>query len=90
MKEHLNITISGRVQGVGFRLFTERNAQNLGVKGFVKNLENGDVYIEAEIPPESYDKFVQKIKTGPKFSKVEKIKIEKGELKHFSNFKSIR
>jgi len=46
--KHLNITISGRVQGVWFRKHTETKAIELGVHGFVANKENGNVYVEVE------------------------------------------
>ena len=37
----------GKVQGVGFRMYTQRQAQQLGVRGYVRNLANGDVEIVA-------------------------------------------
>jgi two-component system LytT family response regulator len=45
---HKNIRITGRVQGVGFRYSARSLASSLGIKGFVRNLPNGEVYIEAE------------------------------------------
>ncbi|WP_372906564.1 acylphosphatase, partial [Rhodohalobacter sp.] len=39
----MKLKISGRVQGVGFRHFTRTNAGDLGIKGWVRNLDNGDV-----------------------------------------------
>jgi len=45
---HLNIRVSGKVQGVFFRASTKEQADQLGVKGFVRNEPNGDVYIEVE------------------------------------------
>ena len=44
----LHILISGKVQGVGFRIFTRTNARQLGVKGYAKNLANGKVEVVAE------------------------------------------
>ena len=41
--KRVKIKIFGVVQGVGFRYFTFRNAKNLGLKGYVKNLEDGSV-----------------------------------------------
>ena len=46
--KHLDIIVEGKVQGVFFRAATKAVADQLGVKGFVKNLANGTVYIEAE------------------------------------------
>lgn len=42
--------MSGRVQGVGFRNFTKKNAKALNLKGHVKNLPNGKVELDAEGP----------------------------------------
>ena len=47
---HQNIRISGRVQGVGFRYNAREAAFHYGIKGFIRNQPNGDVYIEAEGP----------------------------------------
>jgi acylphosphatase len=46
--KHWNIKVTGKVQGVFFRASTKAVADQLGVKGFVKNLSDGSVYIEAE------------------------------------------
>ena len=54
----IQITISGKVQNVGFRFHTHKKAQQLGVKGFVKNLANGNVYIEAEAEEDNLDQFI--------------------------------
>jgi len=48
MKKHVNITVKGRVQGVGFRYSAMEAAEELGIKGFVRNMPDGSVYIEAE------------------------------------------
>jgi acylphosphatase len=84
--KHLNITISGKVQGVGFR-FSARNAANLyGIKGNVKNLINGDVYIEAEGNDEQLNLFITWCYNGVSYAKVENIDIEEDKLKMFKFF----
>jgi acylphosphatase len=84
--KHLNITISGKVQGVGFR-FSARNAANLyGIKGNVKNLINGNVYIEAEGNLEQLNLFITWCYKGPGYAKVENIEIEEDSLKMFKFF----
>lgn len=71
------MTVSGKVQGVGFRYHTKQLADQLQIKGSVKNETNGDVYIEAIGTTETIDQFIQQIKTSSfPFSHVEKIKLE--------------
>jgi acylphosphatase len=84
--KHLNLTISGRVQGVGFR-FAARNAANLyGIKGNVKNLINGDVFIQAEGEDAQLEQFINWCYNGPSYARVENIDIEEGNPKDFKFF----
>ncbi len=69
------IHIRGRVQGVGFRWNAAREARSLGITGFVKNLSDGTVYIEAEGDKEILDDFVDWCRSGPPFSSVESVEI---------------
>jgi acylphosphatase len=66
----VKLTIQGRVQGVGFRWFTQREAERMKLQGYVKNLANGDVEVEAEGPKEHLEEFIKKLKKGPPFSRV--------------------
>ena len=84
--KHLNITISGRVQGVGFRRSARDQARYLGIKGFVKNQHDGTVYIEAEADDAAMAQFVIWCRQGPPFAVVEEIHTEPGDLKHFPSF----
>ncbi len=84
--KHLNITISGRVQGVWFRKHTETKAIELGVHGFVANKENGNVYVEVEGEPATLDTFVAWCYIGSPFSSVKNVKCEESELKNFTHF----
>lgn len=59
------IHISGWVQGVGFRWRTALEANRLGIKGYVRNLRDGRVYIEAEGSREQLDQFAGWCKNGP-------------------------
>lgn len=85
---HLNIKIYGRVQMVLFRDSARRQANKLGLKGFVQNEPDSSVYIEAEGNDEQLEKFSAWCKKGPILAKVEKIDIQESvELKNFSDFK---
>lgn len=89
MVKHLNIIITGRVQGVFFRHFSRREAQKLSIKGFVKNLPDGSLYIEAEGEEKNLDKFVKWCQKGPSFAKVEQIKTTESPNKNFNKFEII-
>lgn len=86
MNLHYKINISGRVQGVGFRFETRRMARIFGIKGFVKNMSNGGVYIEAEGNELQMKEFLSWCRKGPTHARVDEISTEKGELKNFEFF----
>ncbi len=84
----LCLNIYGRVQGVGFRFFVRNIAQKLKILGFVKNKEDGSVYIEAVGDKEKLKEFLDKCKIGPLFSRVENIEEKWIEIDscEFNNF----
>ena len=84
--KHLNIVVEGKVQGVYFRANTKRVAEELGVKGFVKNQPDGTVYIEAEADQHTLNKFLEWVKVGPPAAKVTNVSIQEAELKNFEKF----
>jgi acylphosphatase len=63
--------ISGHVQGVGFRYFTQEAAQQEDIAGWVRNTPDGRVEIEAEGDAENMRQFDRTIRTGPIGSRVE-------------------
>ena len=70
-----HVYLSGRVQGVGFRAFTMRTAQQLNVNGWVKNLSDGRVEAILTGSEEKVDKMLEQVKQGPSFAKVDDIEI---------------
>jgi len=70
-----NMKITGKVQGVGFRYFVLRQAQELGIYGWVSNKPNGDVEALAQGDKEDLDQFIAKVKQGSAFSRVEDVRI---------------
>ena len=68
------ITVFGRVQGVGFRYFVWQSAQRLGINGFVKNLYDGSVYIIAEANGTVLENFKEILQSGSAYSRVSKLK----------------
>ena len=65
------LIVSGRVQGVGFRWFTEREAVKRNIRGYVRNLEDGRVEILAQAEPPVLEEFCERIRRGPSTSRVD-------------------
>lgn len=73
MKIAAQILVKGRVQGVGFRWFAMREAERLGISGYVKNLVNGQVEIYVEGEREIVQHFKQIMNRGPGFGRVDEL-----------------
>jgi acylphosphatase len=69
------IVVEGRVQGVGFRDFAQRQAERLGLAGFVMNLEDGRVRARAEGPREVIEDFVRALEKGPPLCRVSAVDV---------------
>jgi acylphosphatase len=69
----LRFRVSGHVQGVGFRWYTRRAAQELGLTGRVRNLPDGSVEAEAQGPPEALGAFRERLRQGSTGSRVTRI-----------------
>ncbi|PPK64429.1 acylphosphatase [Methylobacter tundripaludum] len=79
----VKILVSGRVQGVYFRLFTQNKAKHFGIKGSAKNLADGRVEIIAEAGSLAIEKFIKWCHKGPITARVDHVEItelEPGEL----------
>lgn len=75
-KMQLYVLITGKVQGVGFRNFTQLNARQLGVKGYAKNLPNGKVEVVAEGDKAQLDALIALLKKGPRFARVDSLDVD--------------
>jgi acylphosphatase len=75
MSRTVKIQISGRVQGVYFRRFTKNKAHDLGVKGSVKNLEDGRVEIIAQAEANVLEPFIQWCHKGPITARVDSVEL---------------
>ena len=73
----LHLIISGVVQGVGFRWFVERTANNFGLTGWVKNLYAGTVETYAEGDEGALKGFLDEIKIGPRSGRVARVKVNR-------------
>lgn len=88
--KNIHILVSGKVQGVYFRASTKVIADFLGIKGWVKNLSDGSVEIEAEGDDFSLDEFLAFCNEGPDHAVVEKVTVNEGQLKNYRNFEVIK
>lgn len=86
MKEHLDIKIYGKVQGVFFRVSAKQKADELGLFGFAKNESDGSVYIQAEGGEHLLRIFLDWCRQGPSDARVDRLEFEKGELQNYQDF----
>jgi len=83
---HYKILVKGKVQGVWFRKYTKEKAEVLGLKGYVKNEVNNNVYIEVEGTIDVLTKFIEWLHEGSPFSNVSDVVYELGQLQNYSEF----
>jgi len=74
------LLITGIVQGVGFRYFAERSARELGLAGYVRNLQDGRVEVVASGPVERVRQLIDRLRIGPRAGKVDAIEILETDL----------
>ncbi|MBV7274422.1 acylphosphatase [Clostridium thailandense] len=82
------IQVFGRVQGVGFRYFANYTALALDLTGWVKNCEDGSVQLEVQGKKENISLFIEKLKKGNRFAKIDDMNLKKVET--ITNDKSFR
>ncbi len=71
----VQVIVRGMVQGVGFRYFTVRQAEQRGLVGWVENLDDGSVQAYAEGPESLITEFLEELRRGPRFSRVDDMQI---------------
>ncbi|MEI7490791.1 MAG: acylphosphatase [Bacteroidota bacterium] len=84
--KHFKIRISGKVQRVGFRFSAMQVAYRFGVLGFIQNMKDESVYIEAEGDENALTLFVGWCHKGPLGAKVENVEVSAGEMIGFKSF----
>jgi len=87
MEVRAEIVVNGLVQGVGFRYFVQREANKLGLKGFVKNLFTGEVLTVVEGEKAIVEEMINKLRVGPSHASVKSCKVDWQEPKNeFTDF----
>jgi acylphosphatase len=69
----MRMIVRGRVQGVGFRAFVAREARQLGLGGFTRNLPDGSVEVVAGGQPLRLDLLAERLQAGPPLSRVDAV-----------------
>jgi DNA ligase D-like protein (predicted 3'-phosphoesterase) len=82
----VRVSVSGGVQGVGFRYLTVERAAELGVLGWVRNEDDGSVLVHAEGPDEAVDALVEWLGEGPPGAAVSEVAVEKGKVEGHEQF----
>jgi len=83
--KQMTLLVSGKVQGVFFRLNTEKQAKDLGLSGYVENLEDNRVKIVAQGKDKNLNRLISWAKEGPRLAQVDSLEIKK-VLKKNSQF----
>jgi acylphosphatase len=71
--------VRGRVQGVGFRWFVEREAHLLGIAGWVRNNRDGSVEVLAQGTREQLSGLHSRLREGPRAARVDGVEIEEAD-----------
>jgi len=79
--------VRGRVQGVGFRYFVERAARELGLAGYVKNLDDGRVEVLAIGVQTRLAELEQRLWKGPAYADVRGVDSKEAELRRLTSFR---
>ena len=82
------IKITGRVQGVGFRYFVQKQAAEFNIKGWVKNTSDGGVLVMAQGEFKAMEAFLDHLRIGPSMARV--LKVEKNQMPELEDFIDFR
>ncbi|HJX04149.1 MAG TPA: acylphosphatase [Dehalococcoidia bacterium] len=77
---HVEVIVSGHVQGVFFRVFASRIAKLQNLKGYVHNLPHGNVQVVAEGYRDKLEEFTVQLRQGPPEALVDDLKIQWSEF----------
>jgi acylphosphatase len=78
--------VRGQVQGVGFRYFVEQSAQALGVRGWVRNVDDGSVEVYAVGTPAQLSELAGLLWKGPRWAEVRGVEENEAVMEEHSGF----
>ena len=87
-RQRIHAIVDGRVQGVGFRYFTQERAVHLGLTGWVRNRWNGTVELVAEGPKADLETLLRAVLRGPRVGTTQNVKVD--WLENTDEFPSFR
>lgn len=88
--ETLSVRVIGKVQGVGFRMATVRQAHSLGVAGWVRNLDDGSVEALLQGAHDRIDEMLSWLRVGPPAARVDEIESQEiHDERHYDRFEQI-
>jgi len=87
-KVGVHLIVEGRVQGVGFRYFSQRLGIDNNLAGYVRNLPNGNVEIEAEGESQNINNFVSSIRNDHPYARV--LNIQQNDLPYTGKFENFQ
>lgn len=91
MKKAGRFVVQGTVQGIFFRQFVKEHAEDLKLRGFVRNLESGEVEVVVEGEAESIERLVGFLRKGPVHAQIRNVKAEERKWSgDFEGFKILR
>ena len=79
MDKTCHLRIRGRVQGVGFRMFVEREARERVLNGWVRNRRDGSVEALVQGPEDAVDALIARVRTGPPSARVTDVQVRPAE-----------
>jgi acylphosphatase len=74
--ERLHAVVRGNVQGVGFRYFIQWKARQLGLRGWVRNNDDGTVELVAEGPRRELEQLMMAAEEGPRTARVQRVEVQ--------------
>ena len=86
-EQRFDLVISGKVQGVGYRYSVKHKAESLGISGFVRNQNDGSVFVTAEGEKSAMENFLRWCHQGPPRAFVRTIEKKPGTIENFSDFR---